>query len=246
MKKLSLILLTTPLFALSGFAASAASDTASDAAYAPTWADADNGGTGFGAWTLATTGDGGTYIGGTGQGPDSFGFFANDGTSTAARDFTGGALSVGDTFSVDLGHTTGIASGIDIGINLLDDTSTVFTLKFVGDQSDWLLNDGGTDFGAGQAYAADISISFTFTYEGGVGNNSYSYTFGTGGTGSGTSFTATSTLSNITGFQLFNNGQGAGENFGANNLSVVPEPGTFALIAGIFGMVFVAMKRRNS
>lgn len=237
MKKFILFSIASAVFSASAFSANLASDDGSQVAYGDGWQDGDNGGSGFGAWQLSQTGDGGRYVGGTAIGSDSFGLFSNTGTSLARRDFTGGALSAGDTFSIDLGHTSTING--EIGLNLLNGASTIFTLKFTGGDSAWDLNDGGVDFGSGQNYSANTSLSFTFTYEGG---NNYSYTFGSG---SGSNYTATNTISNITGFQLYNNGQGSGENFGANNISVVPEPSTFALLAGLLGFIHVALRRRG-
>lgn len=230
-----------------GQAAALADDNASNAPYADGWQSSDNGGSGFGAWALSVgTSGGGHYIGATGEGPDpSFGLFSggnNAGEQAfAERQFTGGALVAGQTFSIDLGNTGVDSGGGEIGLNLIDGTLSVFTLKFVGGQTNWQLNDGGSDFSSGQAFAANTELAFSFTYEGG---NNYSYTFGSG---SGSNFTANNTISGIDGFRLFTNEQGTGENFGANNMSVVPEPSTLAMygLTGLAAVGVLLFKRRK-
>lgn len=223
----------------SGLAATTATDNASNSAYSDGWTTGDNGGSGFGSWTLSSS-NGGSYIGSTGQGDPSFGLYANSDPgnySTASRSFTGGALTSGQTFSIDLGHTANITTNKDLGINLTDGGSVVFTLKFVGGATNWVLDDGGGGtFGSGQNYAPNTSLTFSFTYEGG---NNYSYTFGTG---SGTNYTATNDISGIDGIELFNTGQGSGENFGFNNLTIVPEP-SIALLGGL-GLLCLLRRRR--
>jgi len=237
-------------FSLAGFltlasasAATLAADNASDTDYSDGWSSADNGGSGFGSWTLNAGGGGGRYIGATGQGASpSFGLFSGGNNagdfSTATRGFTGGALSTGQTFTIDLGNT-GVDLGApgQIGLNLQDGGVTVFALKFIGGGTNWLLNDGGSDFSAGQGFAADTSLSFSFTYEGG---SSYSYEFGSG---SGTSFIASNTISGIDGFELYSSRQGGGENFGSNNIAIVPEP-TVALL-GSLGVIGLLRRRRH-
>ena len=239
-------LITTGLLtAATAFAANTADDIASNAPYADGWQTADNGGSGLGAWTLNSGGLGGHFIGATGEGPDpSFGLFAGatggSGTNfaTAVRSFTGGALTSGQTFSIDLGHTA--TNDGTIGLNLRDGGSNVVSLTHESGELNWELNDGGSDFSSGQAFAADTELSFSFTYEGG---SSYSYTFGGG---SGSNFTASNTISGIDGFELFSTEQGGGQNLGANDVSVVPEPGTFALLAGALAFVAVALRNRKS
>ena len=218
-----------------------AGDNAGNAPYTPThWQTGDNGGSGFGAWTLTSAGGGGSFIGASGQGPTpTFGLFgAAAGSSSADRPFTG-ALTTGQTFSIDLGNTASVATGQTLGLNLTSNGVVEFTLKFTGGGTTWQINDGGSDFGIAQNFASNTSLHFTFTYNGG---NNYSYTFGSA---SGTGFTATNPLTNINGVRLFDGAQGAGENFGFNNLAIVPEPATVLLVgpALLGGMFFIRRRR---
>jgi hypothetical protein len=229
-----------------------ASDNASNSPYQPgnSWNASDNGGTGFGAWSFAATGGGNHFIGATGEGQNpSFGLFAggNGATdlSSATRPFTGGGLGVGQSFKMDLGSTANNLTGGNVGFNLLDGTTPVFTMEFRSGDTTWQLNDGGTDFGAtGITLQANTPINFSFTFNGGSSYTVFikegSTTFG------GTPFTASSTLTNITGVKMFSNKQGSNENFGFNNLAIVPEPSTLALLAGpvlLGGWLFLRRRR---
>ncbi len=241
------VIATLPLLApVSTQAALLASDNATNAAYAgPTWTTSTNGGTGFGAWSFSTSGSGGSFIGSTGQGTNSFGVFAggNSGnTSRADRAFTG-ALSNNQTFSVNVGHTSNITTGGEVGINLLSGSSVVFTIKFVGGGSTWTQNNGGTDFGISQNFAANTSLAFSFTLVSGATKN-YNYSLGSA---SGTNFfgSGAGDWTNITSARFFSNGQGGGENFGLNNLIIVPEPATAGLLGmAAIGMVGIFRRRR--
>jgi hypothetical protein len=227
-------------------AATNASDNGSNAAYSDSWVTGDNGGTGFGAWTLnsngGTAGFAGSYVGVTSQGSNSFGLYSgNDAAafSNALRPFTGGALNSGQTFSVSLANTVTING--EIGLQLRSSGAARIVLKFVSGQTNWQLWDGGGDFSAGQAYAANTPLTFSFTYNGG---NSYSYTFGTG---SGNNFTATNDLTNINEVLFYNNNQGPDQNLGFNNLSVVPEPSTYALLGlgAAFGLWQIRRRKKD-
>ena len=225
--------------------ASVASDNASAANYpGGTWTTGSNGGTGFGSWTLTSTpagGFSGSFIGGTAVGNPAFGLYSGGNaaaTVTARRPFTGGGLTAGQSFGVTIGNTPTVNTGGQLGLSLMSGGTARWTLKFVGGGANWLLNDGGSDFSSGQAYAANTSLALTFTYNGG---NSYSYTFGTG---SGNNFTAGVDLSNLDGVQFFSVNQGNDQNIGINNLSVVPEPSTYALL-GIAVLGFAAHLARR-
>ncbi|HEY3662033.1 MAG TPA: PEP-CTERM sorting domain-containing protein [Chthoniobacterales bacterium] len=104
-------------------AALLASDNAADPAYNNGWADGSNGGSGFAPWAITTNNDNvdhfaGTFIGDAGgsginpainTGGRAFGMYSNTSGNTsgasvsAQRDFTGGSLQVGQSFSLDIG-----------------------------------------------------------------------------------------------------------------------------------------------
>jgi hypothetical protein len=248
MKKLLVAAVASIAVSSGALAANNASDNASTSNYpGSTWNTGSNGGTGFGSWTLTSIPSGGfagSYIGGTAIGNPAFGIFSGGNAAAemlANRPFTGGGLTAGQSFSVTIGNTVTINNPGQIGLSLMSGSSARWTLKFVGGGANWLLNDGGTDFSSGQAYAANTPLTLTFTYNGG---SSYSYTFGTG---SGNNYTATADISNLDGVQFFSTNQGNDQNMGINNLSVVPEPSTYALLAlsaVAFG-VYLARRRRR-
>jgi hypothetical protein len=239
MKKIAFILAAS-LAATGAFGASVASDNASN--YGVTWNSGDNLGFGFGAWTI-NDGDGGHYIGGTGLGANTFGLF-NTFTSTttdAIRPFTG-VLGAGDTFSIDLGFST-FAAGGSVGINLRSGTNEVITLFTTG-SGDWMLNDGADNFSAGATASADTAYTFSLTYNGGT-----SYSFSLTGSAGGVDFNSgNGGISSIDNVRFFNFNQGPGANFGFDNLSIVPEPSSLALLAGpaLLGAWFFVRRRRTT
>jgi hypothetical protein len=108
--------------ARNSIAALPAFDSAADPAYDTGWADGSNGGYGFGPWQITTNNDNsqifaGTFIGDAGASGlnpaidtngRAFGMYANttgnvNGASAdAMRDFTGGTLLPGQSFSLDI------------------------------------------------------------------------------------------------------------------------------------------------
>jgi hypothetical protein len=261
LKQVAFGLISVAAFATTSFAAVPGNDNAGNAAYQPDdanggndgnpanntngWVPSDNGGTGLTSWTFSTTGSGGQYIGttGVGAGP-TFGIFAGGGSgnsSSVDRSF-GGALTNGQTFSFTIGNTN-VATGGVIGFNLLDGTTPIFTIKFTGGDTNWTQNNGGTDFGIGQTFAANTPLTFSFTLVD-AATKTYDYSFGSA---SGSSFVGSvGNYGSITGFRVFSSAQGGGENVGFNNLAVVPEPSTYALFAGpaLLGALMYVRRRR--
>jgi len=241
LKKLALGIVCVGLSTVTLHAAAPASDNAGNYADTAAWITGSNGGTGFGAWTI-TDGNGSHYIGGTGLGARTFGLFNTltdpQITTEAVRPMTG-TLLAGETFSIDLGFTA-FSSG-SIGVNLRSGTEEVITL-FTNGTGDWMLNDGGGNFSAGSVATANTPYTFTFTYN---GTNSYSFSL-TGGPG-GPNFTSSDPLiGSIDNIRLFNFNQGAGQNFGFDNIAIVPEPSSVALLVGpaLLGAWFFVRRRR--
>ena len=163
------------------------------------------GGSGFGNWTITTSGSAGKYVGNAGGTWDAFALWSNGGNVYAQRQFDEN-LKKGDVFSIEMRHSNGING--EIGIQLVDASwNEIITLKFVGGGNNWLLNNGGDDFDSGQAYAPQSTLTFRFTYDDNNSADQYSYSFGSG---SGNNHTASGSndISTIRGFKI-----GCGEGY---------------------------------
>jgi hypothetical protein len=229
------------------------------------WPNGSNGGFGFGPWSFSnsvtTNGFAGQFAGnvtGDGNGP-GWGLFASDqndsgnngnSTATATRPFTGGGLLTGQTVSFTLGSTGSVYDGGQgggagiIGFNLLSGSTVEYTMKFTGGDTVWRLNDGGADFSSGIPFVGNAQIIFGFTYDGG---NSYDVHITEGvNTYNCVGCVATSNVSNIDGVKFFDFGQGGGQNFAFNVLSV-PEPSTWLAGAmALSGCFYLRLRRRKA
>ena len=230
------------------------SDSASDVAYNGGWTAGSNGGTGFGAWSFVTSpgGNKGNFVGtsannGDGDGNSSgdintanraWGIWANGGGEIyAVRPFTGGALAVGQTLTIDMDNGF-IDSGGVVGVRLTSSLTTLtnatreFEFRFVGGNStyDVISNpnqsstlgftDGGLNLVFQLTSATTYSLSVTRFHD----------------TASPVVWNTTGTLVSgnpILGLALRN--QNAGSNSQRdgffNSISLTPEPASLSMLA---------------
>lgn len=224
-----------------------ASDNASN--YGGTWTNGNNFGTGFDAWTISNNDGGGNFAGafigdstvGTGDintSGVSFGMYANPVAAflDADRAFSS-AMSIGDTFSFDLGvnYDNGnkgfnLYSGGIAGTQLFN--FNVGNGAQISAGTGLSLNAGsGAGYDYGGASALTLSLNYadatTLAY-------SVSRVSAQGNQGILFSGTVTGTFAAPDAFRFYVAGTGNGDsenNFYANNLNVVPEPSTYALLA---------------
>ncbi|MDX6767472.1 MAG: PEP-CTERM sorting domain-containing protein [Candidatus Methylacidiphilales bacterium] len=218
--------------------AQVASDNASNYA---SWISGSNGGTGFGAWNLYTSGNGSTGFfrassvgdgfGNTDTSGNSFGMFGNPAglTYANAERSLSTALAIGNSFSINL--AIAFRNG-NKGISLFNGGG--FSSEV------WNFNVGGDTYsagGAGQSWAYSQTSVFSLT----ATQTSATNLFVQLQRGSDLYTSNVTVGSALTGFRLYVGSTDDGNalnNLYFNNLSVVPEPSTGALLLG--GMVVLA------
>ena len=212
--------------------------------YGGGWNNGSNGGSGFLAWNISATpgtGFAGSFIGDptfagvTGMSTTSFGLFANPGGSGATATVSRGlasALNVGDTFSFQWGINWDSDAG-NKGFNLLSggvggtELLNVNQGGFPGDLNlivGGVTNNTGIGFGTGP-----MTWSFTLT----TPSNLLVTSSARDGTTTPVFTTNLAVGAAPNAFSFYATGMGAGDNRQPyfNNLSVVPEPSTYALFA---------------
>ena len=240
------------------FAASVAFDCASNSTYDSGWTSGMNGGSGFGAWTLTPqpNGSAGFFVwdstqngsfpsGGINTGGESLGFYGNGAAADGWRSFLGGSLSVDQTFRIDLDNGW-IGTGTSVGWGLQNSSSqNLFEVWFTGGDSFYTYNDsagthassvGWTDDGLTLRFTLTGSTNYSFSIIQGIATNTYNgYLISQGNQG-------------IQQFHIWNGGAGGGQNYDAyiNTMSVVPEPGTMALLGlALAGMTALIRRMRG-
>jgi hypothetical protein len=235
-------ILSVPLSLLS---ADLASDNASNPPYeSGVWTSGLNGGVGFGPWSLATLSTGGGFIGGSALGPTTFAMWSTGGAFSASRPFSG-ALTSGQSFSLTLAHD-GIGAGQDpnlsfISVRMREDSNVRISWTLRSSAQNWVLNSGSGDASIGQAAAPNTALTLLFTYN---GDNSFSYSFGSA---TGEELTASVSLSNLNNLEVVTNFQGPSFGLGFNDLSIVPEPSTYALLGlGAAASICFRLRRKKA
>ena len=206
----------------------------------------DNGADGQGVYFGNPDGSGG--IGGSSRNSWQEYSYQNDGTGlggsvNAYNTFAGGALSIGQTVSINFvmratdpaanGHPAG-----QVGVSLLSGSSDAISFYiYGGGPGNYFYSDAGSTGanagGMGYQYQSAFNIAFTMT-----GANTYTAVAGSdiwSGTFNGS----------LTGIDVFNDAGGNGSDVGFNNLTVVPEPGTLTLASAGGVLLLLGYRRRN-
>ena len=238
------------------FAAVLASDNAADSAYADGWQNGDNGGAGFGAWVF-----GGNTISGTTakiasstlNGPgsidvsgSSFQLLDSGNYVDVFRFLTGGDLTVGQTFSLDMKvNFRGGFKGITV--RGADDSTSLFKFETgnPGSGDDYIVYDATTGNGSiGNSYSNNTVFNIALTQTT-VGGGSWAINR-TGGITSLSSGTYTGAVSSIQLFSAFSSSTSTPEQtIFYNNFAVVPEPSTIGLLLGGAGLLAFVRRRRS-
>jgi hypothetical protein len=252
MKKTLLPSLAIAALSLATSNAQIASDNGGN--YGSGWTNGANGGSGFLGWNISATpgtGFAGSFIGDptfagvTGMSTNSFGLFANPGGSGATVTVSRGlasSLNVGDTFSFQWGINWDSDVG-NKGFNLFSGGvggTELLNVNQAGFPGDITL--GGTNTGI--AYGdGPMTWSFTLT----TPSNLLVTSSARNGTTTPVFTTNIAVAAAPNAFSFYATAMGAGDQRQSyfNNLSVVPEPSTYALLAlSAAGLAGYAARRR--
>lgn len=258
MKKFLLISVIMSLTTALSPAAVVGSDDASQAAYSSGWANGSNGGTtgAFGNWVLTSGGgSSGHFIGDStnlaagNNGADinssgsSFGMYGHSEQTATAERSLASDLGIGQSFLIDL--AVNWRNG-NKGFAMKDSGSELFTLSVAGDKYTVsnVTTGGGDLFGGGGdlSYSSDTALAVILSQTSATGGDwSVVRSGGLTGTATGT-YTGTPDRMRLYIINTSNNGE---SNLYANNISVIPEPYSVALVgAALLGIGIV--RRRKS
>lgn len=151
--------------------------------------------------------------------------------------YTFGDLGIGESAAIDF-STLGVGTGDYVGVDFQDGGTTGIGFNFLGGGSNYNVFDGST---------TDSGIGFTTSFQTITLTNidDTNYTLNIAGTDFA-SLTLTGGATAIDSIRIFNDTSGSGNDVLFNNLNVVvPEPSTYALLAGILAFTAVAIKRRK-
>ncbi len=251
-------------------AANLASDSAADGAYDDGWQTGDNGGSGFGAWTIFTTDvnpdRNGVFVGSSGNNGSApsgnidsagraWGTYANQlinqdvfsiGFVSASRSFTGGELSIGQSLLIRMDN--GFIGSTFRGAGAVGFSLNRFSFFFAGGGSEYRIGYGDPNDtiglqGTGVAFTDDgLDLAFTRT-----GVDTYQFVITpNGGAAVEINGVMSETGGALDSILLYNKTAGAGAEADAffNSMAIIPEPATAVLVG--LGLLSAATLRRRS
>lgn len=165
-----------------GVYASSSTQTLNDSpANYSTWSNGLSGGTGFGSWSLTSSGSGGHFLANNPTNMNlgantGFGLWANGGgTSTATRNLNT-PMAAGDSFALRFDNNW-LNNGSEVGFALADSAGVVkFRFYFVGGENRYRITDATSARDSGIPYT-DAGLNLTLTL-----NSATNYTLSTGTT----------------------------------------------------------------
>ena len=262
---LSVALLVLGSFAaFNARAATVGTDTAANYGTANPWVNGSTGGTGFGTWDLSGNNNNGNTLfagyflgdstagsGNINTGGQSFAMYANPNGAfaDASRSFGGGALTIGQTFSLQL--AVAFRNG-DKGFNLLTSGTQAFNFDVgqsgTGTDGYYYSVGTGAATSTGFTYYSDSVFTLSYTQQlANSGSFTISRTSASGGAVASNSINVPLTTSGVSGFTLYesNTTDGSAQNnLYFNNLQIaVPEPSS--VILGALGLTALAVTRRR-
>lgn len=191
-----------------------AADSGSSGVYGDGWVAADNGGTGFGAWTLhSQSGDpnlNGQFMATAASvdiGVPAWGLYANSGNLSEAKRILSAPLATGEIFRVAFDNGF-IDTGRGVGVALQNaNGDTLWEFFFNGGDTNYSISGGTTDIGW---TGAGMDVEFTLT-----GPTNYSATISPNGSTPRTiaGNLETNADSSIVLFRAWNNSAGSGSDY---------------------------------
>lgn len=253
LKSIALGSLAVAACAITSFA-QIASDNAGN--YGGGWINGSNGGTGFGVWSISSgngggnvTGFGGSFIGNPADGGvsgmtnPSFGLYANPtgsgAFSTVKRPFSV-PLAVGDTFSFQWGINWDSGTGGNKGFNIYTGGINGTSIANVNNAGSSDITLGGNNIGFG--FGTNVMIwSFTYTTPTTV------LVSANDRDGTGSFNTTINVTAAPDAFEFYASDMQAGNQAQPyfNNLTIVPEPSTYALLGLGVASILWRIRRRK-
>lgn len=215
-------------------------DAASNSVYNAGWTNGTDGGYGFGAWTLNAAANAGYFVGSStenGTPPsggidttgESWGLYANSGSSAHGyRQFEGGSLAVGQQFMIDYDNGW-LGGGSSVGVGLQNASGeNLFEWYFSGGDSFYTINkyggvgattNGWTDGGLKLQFGLISSTNFSLSVIQGTQTNTYSGSL------------LAQADQGIQQVHVWNYNAGSGANYNGyiNSMQVIPEPSAIIL-----------------